>query len=73
MIVVESSPKEIWSLLLYGESEDPNSPHYNDQTRLHSRQQLKRFWFTPQEILDHTESVWGDADRLRRTGFGDHR
>lgn len=66
MVVMEGQPKQIWSLLPYGESEDPSSPHYNDQTKLHSQQQLKQFWFSPQEILDHTESVWGDRNRLRR-------
>ena len=66
MIVMEGEPKEIWSLLPYGESEDPSSPHYNDQTKLHSRRELKQFWFSPQQIMDHTESVWGDRDRLDR-------
>ena len=66
MIVMEGKPKEIWSLLPYGESEDPSSPHYNDQTKLHSRHELKQFWFSPQQIMDHTESVWGDRDRLGR-------
>ena len=66
MIVMEGEPKEIWSLLPYGESEDPSSPHYNDQTKLHSRDQLKRFWFSPKEIEDHTESVWRDRSRLSR-------
>src|SRR5579884_3244498 len=66
MVVVESEPKEIWSLLPYGESEDPRSPHYNDLAKLHSKRQLKRFWFTPQEILAHTESVWGNKDRINK-------
>jgi len=66
MVVMEGVPKEIWSLLPYGESEDPSSPHYNDQTKLHSRSELKQFWFSPQQIMDHTESVWGDRDRLGR-------
>jgi acyl-homoserine lactone acylase PvdQ len=66
MVVMEGEPKQIWSLLPYGQSEDRASPHYNDQAKLHSRRQVKRFWFTPTEILEHTESVWGDADRIRR-------
>ncbi len=71
MIVMESdplkpAPKQIWSLLPYGESEHPASPHFNDQAKLHSQRKAKRFWFTPSEILDHTESVWGDKDRLGR-------
>ena len=66
LIVMEGSPKEVWSLLPYGESQHPSSPHYNDQAKLHSRREAKRLWFTPADILDHTESVWGDRNRLRR-------
>jgi monoamine oxidase len=29
---------------------------YNDQTKLHSRREIKQFWFSPQQIRDHTES-----------------
>ena len=64
-IVVEGNPKEIWSLLPYGESEHVESPHYNDMAKLHSSRQAKRFWFTPEEILAHTESVWGDRNRIK--------
>ena len=64
MVVMEGKQKEIWSLLPFGESEDPSSPHFNDQTKLHSRGELKRFWFRPQQIQEHTESVWGDEGRL---------
>jgi acyl-homoserine-lactone acylase len=65
MVVMEGDPKQVWSLLPYGQSEDPASPHYNDQASLHSQRRLKRFWFTPREILDHLESVWGDRDRIK--------
>jgi len=27
---------------------------------------MKPLWLTPDEILAHTESVWGDRDRLRK-------
>lgn len=64
MVIVESEPKEIWSLLPYGESQDPNSPHYNDLAKLHSQLKMKRFWFTPEDILNHTESVWGKKSRI---------
>ena len=71
MVVIEADPatgsgKEVWSLLPYGESEQTSSRHYNDMTKLHSEQRLKRFWLTPAEILAHTESTWGDKSRLRR-------
>ncbi|MEW5979465.1 MAG: penicillin acylase family protein [Acidobacteriota bacterium] len=66
MVVMEGEPKEIWTLLPYGQSEDPASKHYNDQTKLHSQGQMKRFWFTPQEILDRAESVRGDRARIQK-------
>ncbi len=66
LVVMEGEPKQIWSLLPYGQSEDPNSPHYNDQARLHSQRRVKRFWFTSDEILAHTKNVQGDPNRLRR-------
>ena len=47
MIVVEAEPKQIWTLLPYGESQHPSSPHYGDQARMHSNQQPKKFWFYP--------------------------
>jgi acyl-homoserine-lactone acylase len=69
MVVMEGDPKEIWSLLPYGQSQNRASPHYNDQTRLHSRGQMKQFWFTPRDILNHTESVWGDRERINRLKY----
>ena len=65
MIVMETEPKEIWTLLPYGESQDPLSPHYGDQSRMHSEQQPKRFWFSATDVLAHTSSVWGDPNRLK--------
>jgi acyl-homoserine lactone acylase PvdQ len=66
LVVEEGPPKKAWSLLPYGESENPASPHFNDMARLHSQRKMKPLWLTPEEILAHTESVWGDKDRLRR-------
>jgi acyl-homoserine-lactone acylase len=68
MIVTETTPKRIWTLLPYGESQHSSSPHYGDQARMHSNQQPKQFWFSAGEILAHTESVWGDRDRLQASG-----
>jgi acyl-homoserine-lactone acylase len=64
LVVMEGQPKEVWSLLPYGQSEDPRSPHYNDQAKMHSRGEIKRFWLTPEEILNHSESVWGNRERI---------
>jgi acyl-homoserine-lactone acylase len=65
MIIVEAEPKQIWTLLPYGESQHPSSPHYGDQARMHSDRQPKKFWFEAADILAHTESVWGDPKRLK--------
>jgi acyl-homoserine lactone acylase PvdQ len=66
LVVMEGEPKEVWSLLPYGESQHPSSPHFNDQAKLHSGQKAKQFWFAPADILRNTESVWGDRTRLER-------
>ena len=66
LIVMEGNPKQVWSLLPYGESQHPSSPHYNDQAKLHSHREAKPFWFTPADILANSESVWGDKDRIRK-------
>jgi acyl-homoserine lactone acylase PvdQ len=71
MVVMEEDPasgkpKQVWSLLPYGESEHPSSPHYNDLAKLHSEHRIKPFWLTPGEILENNETVWGDKNRIRR-------
>jgi acyl-homoserine lactone acylase PvdQ len=66
LVVEEGSPKKAWSLLPFGESENPASSHFNDMARLHSQRKMKQLWLTPEEILAHTESVWGDKDRLKK-------
>ena len=66
LVVMEGQPKQAWSLLPYGQSEHPSSPHYNDQTRLHSERKVKRFWLSPEDILAHAQSVRGKRDRIRR-------
>lgn len=43
------------SLLVFGESADPTSPHYFDQARLYAAGQMKPSWFTLPEIKSHSE------------------
>jgi penicillin amidase len=54
--VVEFGPQvEARSLLQFGESADPSSPHYLDQGRLYSKREFKPAWFTPADIKAHSE------------------
>ena len=64
MIVEETVPKRVWTLLPYGESQHSDSPHFADQARMHSAQKPKMFWFYPKDIAAHVESVRGNAKRL---------
>jgi hypothetical protein len=42
----------------------------NAQAILHSREEVKPFWFAPEEILANAESTWGDPTRLRKAVSG---
>lgn len=50
-----SSPPKAYSVLAYSQSDNPESPHYNDQSPLFANNQFKRAWFTEEEIAAHTE------------------
>ncbi|MDQ1257170.1 MAG: acyl-homoserine-lactone acylase, partial [Candidatus Hydrogenedentes bacterium] len=48
---------ESYSCVMWGQSGDPQSPHYVDQAReLYSQQKLKPTWFKKEELLQHVES-----------------
>jgi len=53
--VVQLSPHiKAWSVVPWGESNDPKSSHYFDQAPLYARGQFKRAWFTLKEVKEHS-------------------
>jgi acyl-homoserine-lactone acylase len=44
-----------YSIVAYSESDDSNSPHHNDQSRLFAEEHWKPAWFTEEDIASHQE------------------
>jgi acyl-homoserine lactone acylase PvdQ len=48
---------ESYSCLVWGNSSDPNSPHYVDQAeKLYSQRKFKPTWWSKDELMQHIES-----------------
>lgn len=53
------------SYLHYGQSADPNSPHYFDQAALLSQKKFKPAWFYWDEVVAHTEEKYHPGKRSK--------
>ncbi len=56
MLVHLTDPIESYSILPYGISDDPKSPHHIDQMGLFSQMQMKPTWFNRQALHGHITS-----------------
>jgi hypothetical protein len=56
------------SLKIYGQSDDPKSPHFDDQARLASEGHLKSEYFERAELDGHIEST--QVIEVERTAAG---
>ncbi len=63
--VIEFGPQvRARSLLTFGQSGDPDSPHYFDQAPLYSRKQFKPSWFGRDEIEASAERVYSPGSEV---------
>jgi acyl-homoserine lactone acylase PvdQ len=56
-VVELTDPVQAWSVVPYGQSRRPESPHYADQARLYSEGQMRPAWHTWSQLRDHVSSV----------------
>ncbi|MDA1069465.1 MAG: penicillin acylase family protein [Verrucomicrobia bacterium] len=56
MMAEMSSPPRVFTMVPYGQSDDPKSLHFADQTKRYTNGQYKRAWFARGKILAHAES-----------------
>ncbi|NIA14877.1 MAG: hypothetical protein GWP08_12435 [Nitrospiraceae bacterium] len=56
MMAEMTSPPRVFTMVPYGQSADPKSPHFADQTERYTNGEYKRAWFTREAILAHAES-----------------
>ena len=48
---------QAWTMKPFGESSDPESPHYNDLTTLYSADSLRKTWYEEDEFRAHAEKI----------------
>ena len=52
------------TILQFGESGDPKSPHWFDQAALYAKKQFKPSWYAKSDVDSHTESRYHPGDHV---------
>ena len=55
-VVELTDPIQVWSIVPYGQSRRPESPHYSDQMHLYSESRMRPAWHGWAQLGDHVES-----------------
>ncbi len=55
-VVELSDPVRVYSIVPYGQSRRPESPHYTDQAHLYSQGRMRPAWHAWGQLRDHVES-----------------
>ncbi|RPJ81145.1 MAG: hypothetical protein EHM13_10915, partial [Acidobacteria bacterium] len=58
LLVDFSKPVKAWSVLAYGQTTSPGSPHSRDQLRIFASHDLRPVWFREGDIKAHTERAY---------------
>jgi acyl-homoserine-lactone acylase len=53
-----TDPPTAYSVMVYSESSEPDSKHLADQTELYARKQMKRAWFSEEDIQKNLERTY---------------
>jgi acyl-homoserine-lactone acylase len=60
-----SDPVKAATVLQFGESSDPDSPHFMDQAQLYSKKQFKPAWFEWSDVLAHAKLTYHPGSESR--------
>jgi penicillin amidase len=53
------------TILQFGESSDPESPHFMDQAELYSKRQFKPAWFEWSDVLAHAKQSYRPGEEAK--------